>query len=85
MMIQLFAVQTYERTRLVQTLFFTEWDDAQLAAVHDHTADGPGFDYTMITEFEVEEQALEEIRMSDTEALLEIMEKNFSTNLYYFT
>lgn len=84
-LIQLFAVQNYERTRVVETLFFTEWDDVHVASRYTEPAGGPGFDYTRITEFEVEDHLLEEIRMSDTDALLELMHKSTSTNLYYYT
>lgn len=81
---QLFAVQTYERTRLTDTLFFTEWEDAILSAVHTEPLDAPGFDYTLITEFDVDEELLEDIRMNDTETLIELMQKSVIINQQYF-
>lgn len=81
---RLYAVQNFERTRIAETVFFTEWDDARMAATHKEPANAPGFDYSLITEFDIEDQLLEEIRMTDTEALLERMDKSKDTNLYYY-
>jgi hypothetical protein len=84
MLVQLFAVQTYERTRLTETLFFTEWDDAVSAAVHKEPSESAGIDYTLIAEFEVDEELIEDIGIDYAEGLMELFEKSTITNHHYF-
>ena len=82
--IQLFAVQTFERTRLTEIRFYTEWDDARVAAVHKEFADAPGFDYSAISEFEVPEDLLEDLSVDYSGALADIMEKSTIIKKHYF-
>ncbi|RZJ64621.1 MAG: hypothetical protein EOO45_18550 [Flavobacterium sp.] len=82
--IQLLAVQNFERSKIIETLFFTEWDDAIAASSHTEAAEGEGFDYTCISLFEIDEEILEDTHINDIEALEEIFRRSPKIEVYYF-
>jgi hypothetical protein len=80
----LYAVHNYESARPKPILYFTEWDDALSVAEYKEPSVDAGFNYTLISEFYIDEALLEDIRMNDTEALSDCMGRSTIINQHYF-
>lgn len=82
--VKLFALINFEYGRQKEILFYTEWDDAKSDADYNEPAEGPNFNYSMIIEFEADEMVLEEIRMTDTESLNDLLKQSNIITKHYF-
>lgn len=82
--VKVFALQNFEYSRLKEILFFTEWDDALQDADYNEPAEGPDFNYSLISEFEADEAVLDDIRMTDTEALTDLLNRSSIIKKHYF-
>lgn len=82
--IRLYALQKFEQGRHNETVYYTEWDDVLYDTRFGNSLDMPDANGTVITEFEVEAGELEEIRMTDTESLDELLKKSTTKIKHYF-
>jgi hypothetical protein len=81
--ITLYALQKFEQGKHEETVYYTEWDDVLYYTRYCKTVDMPDADGTVIIEFEVEADELEEIRMTDTESLDELLKKSTTKIKHY--
>ncbi|MDV6167009.1 hypothetical protein R1T16_01145 [Flavobacterium sp. DG1-102-2] len=82
--VTLFSLMNFEFSRQKEFLFYTQWDDALSEADFSEPAEKPDFNYSMIIEFEADEAALEEIRMTDTESLKDLLDKSKIIKKQYY-
>ncbi|ALM47533.1 hypothetical protein AMR72_00645 [Flavobacterium psychrophilum] len=82
--VTLFALLNFEYSRQKEILFYTEWDDAISDADYHEPTDKPDFNYSTIIEFELDEAVLEDIRMTDTESLTDLLNAQTTTKKHYF-
>lgn len=82
--VTLFALLNFEYSRQKEILFYTEWDDAISDANYHEPTDKPNFNYSVIIEFELDEAVLEDTRMTDTEALTDLLNTQTTIKKHYF-
>lgn len=82
--VTLYALQNFEYNRQKEILFYTEWDDAISDADYQNSTDNAEFNYSLVIEFKVDESILEDIRMTDTETLSDLLQQNTNNTKHYF-
>lgn len=82
--VTLYALLNYEYSRQKDIQFYTEWDDAISDADYKEPTGDSEFNYSLVIEFKVYESVLEDIRMTDTETLSDLLQISTNNAKHYF-